>query len=294
MTNKNKVLILGAEGFTGGYLVSAVQSSDRWTPISGRAVGVDLLDIRTFESALESVRPSAIINLAAISDPRSQDIVRMYDVNGLSVVRMLEALEQSSFTGKFITASSALVYGQPSVEVIDENQPTQPRHHYGLSKVISELACEQYMDRLDIIVTRPFNCIGHAQSPDYIVPKIISHFAEKRPAIQLGNIDVERDFVDIRDVANMYLAILNDGKPGQILNLCSGKSTSIRTIIAKLKDISGHSIDLQTNTNLVRKDDAAIICGDNRKLLSLPFEYQFTLDNTLNWMFTEAQRNVDN
>jgi nucleoside-diphosphate-sugar epimerase len=119
---------------------------------------------------------------------------------------------------------------------------------------------------------------------DYVVPKIIKHFAEKQEEIELGNIHSRRDFVDVRDVARMYWTVCKSNLMPPAVNLCSGKSTSILKIINLLEEISDHKIKVNVNSKLFRKIDNDNVKGDNSIIESMGFEYQYPLKQTLSWM----------
>ena len=288
MAKEKSVLIIGAGGFTGRYVSDVVRASEGWVAYEGTAEGIDILDARTLLSAVERIKPDAIINLAAVSALHTDNVPLVYRLNGLAVVEALYTLDSIGFQGRFVTASSALVYGSDTPEPITELSPLKPEHHYSIAKATADKACEMYQDKLDVVVTRPFNCIGIGHKSSFVVPKIVSHFRQGLKSIRLGNVSSQRDFVDIRDVSLMYLAILNAPSPPPAINLCSGKSTSILDLIECLQEISGQKIDIRVDPDLVRKKDSPFMCGDNSRLLSLPFEYQYGLDQTLKWMLSES------
>src|SRR4029434_3623396 len=111
-----------------------------------------------------------------------------------------------------------------------------PASHYAVSKLAMESMARLFADRLPVVVVRPFNYTGPGQREPYLVPKIVRHFAERAPAIELGNIDIERDFLDVRSVVDAYRRILTEpAARGRTLNLCSGTGTTVRAMVAMLE-----------------------------------------------------------
>jgi nucleoside-diphosphate-sugar epimerase len=137
---------------------------------------------------------------------------------------------------------------------------------------------------------RPFNYTGPGQREPYLVPKIVRHFARRSPVIELGNIDSERDFLDVRTVVDAYARLLAaDAAYGRTFNLCSGAGSSVRGLISTLEGVTGHRIEVRVNTAFVRPNEPrrfvgspARIEGAIGKLLEVP------LSRTLEDMLREA------
>ena len=284
---KRTALVIGAGGFTGRHVFQRLLGSREWTPVSAREHAVDILDPDTLRRAVDRVKPDAIINLAAIATLDQNNIPLIYQMNGMAIVEILAMLARIGFQGRFVNASSSLVYGSRTPESIRETQLLLPEHHYAIAKAMADRCCLNYRDVLDVVVARPFNCIGRGHKPDFVVPKIVSHFRERRSTIELGGTTNRRDFVDVRDVAGMYEAVISCARPPPIVNFCSGTASSIEDIIATLTDITGHRIEVSHNPAFMRSVDSPFMCGDNRQLLALPFTYQYLLRDTLAWMLDD-------
>jgi len=283
-----RILVIGANGFTGRHVFRALENDPDFLPVNSHNHGVDITKVETFRKAVLDINPSAIINLAAISTLDEDNIPLIYDMNSHSIVRMLDCLKQLNFAGRFINASSALVYGQNTPKPILETQTLNPGQHYSVSKAMADQCMVLYRSSIDAIVVRPFNCIGLGHKPSFVVPKIVAHFRKKETEIVLGNTEIQRDFVDIRDVANMYVAALRADNPPNIINFCSGKATSLDVIIQTLKRVTNHEMDVRFDQAFARSVDNLYMCGDNSRLKSLPFEYSYSLENTLSWMLDEG------
>ena len=116
--------------------------------------------------------------------------------------------------------------------------------------------------KLPIIITRPFNYTGIGQAGNFLIPKIVNHFRENKKQIELGNINVSRDFSDVRDIAKSYVDLLESDVCSEVFNLCSGNVHSLSSIITKMEKIAGYSIDVQVNPDFVRENEIKILGGE--------------------------------
>jgi nucleoside-diphosphate-sugar epimerase len=119
-----------------------------------------------------------------------------------------------------------------------------------------------------------------------LVPKIVSHFKEKKSVIELGNIDVYRDFSDVRDIAQAYVSLYQSSVHSETFNLCSGRIYALRDIIAMMEDIAGYRIEVKVNPEFVRANEIERLGGDNSKIVSqVGFNAKYSLAETLNEMY---------
>jgi nucleoside-diphosphate-sugar epimerase len=188
---------------------------------------------------------------------------------------------------RILLASSANVYGTPAVEVIDESICPAPVNHYACSKLAMEHMAHNWMDKLPIVITRPFNYTGIGQDDKFLIPKIVSHYQRRAPFIELGNLDVSRDFSDVRDVVERYVHLLLDAEDvaGQTFNVCSGQAHSLREIMALTEQLSGHSLDIRVNPAFVRANEVPRLLGSAARLQQYlgPFS-PIPMEQTLRWM----------
>jgi nucleoside-diphosphate-sugar epimerase len=149
-----------------------------------------------------------------------------------------------------------------------------------------EYMAKLWMDRLPIILARPFNYTGVGQNGKFLVPKIVDHFRRRASLIELGNINVARDFQDVRFVVNAYRRLLQSNAIGEVVNLCSGVAHSLMDIIGMLQELAGYRIEVKVNPAFVRSSEVLRLVGSNRKLESLigPLE-TIPLKATLEWMY---------
>jgi len=278
-----KVWVIGASSFTGKYLVPELKSAGYQV----NSTRIDITNAQQVEQAMLEIQPEYIINLAAISfvpDGASADI---YALNTFGPQNILEAcLKLAQKPKKIILASTSHIYGEQASEIIDEGCLANPINHYGCSKWAMEQIAKTYHDKLNITITRPFNYTGKGQADKFLIPKIVQHFKLKSPTIKLGNIDIWRDFSDVRWIAQAYTSLLSEQSPElKIVNLCSGKLTSIREMIEMLQQITGHKLKIETDMRFVRSADMVRQCGDNQRLLKYTLELSpIHFKDTLNWM----------
>ncbi|WP_420476071.1 NAD-dependent epimerase/dehydratase family protein [Noviherbaspirillum sp. ST9] len=289
------VLLTGANGFTGKYVRAELEAAGY--TVVGALMGASrgphevTLDITSPDSCrrvMERVRPDYLIHLAAISFVQHADADAFYRVNVIGTINLLQAMADARLAPRrVVIASSANVYGNATAGVITESQPPQPVNHYAVSKLAMEFMVRTWSDRLPIAITRPFNYTGVGQEPHFLVPKIVSHFVKSAPVIELGNLDVERDFSDVRMVAQAYRGLLEQDCAGQTVNICSGRPFSLRAILDTMQTIAGYDIDVRVNPAFVRQSEVKTLVGSPDKLRSLVANLQVTpLEETLRWMYS--------
>jgi nucleoside-diphosphate-sugar epimerase len=148
-----------------------------------------------------------------------------------------------------------------------------------------EYMARLWMDKLPITITRPFNYTGLGQGENFLLPKIVSHFKRRADRLELGNLDVERDFSDVRTVVEAYVRLLEYAPAGQTFNVCSGKAHSLRDVLAMVAQLSGHQLEVQVNPAFVRANEVKRLTGNAAKLQTcvgvLP---AIPLHDTLAWM----------
>lgn len=282
-----RVLLTGGSGFTGRYVAEALAAAGH-EPVDAEAAvsGFDLTQPDSVTTGLETARPEAVVHLAARSFVGDRDAAGFYAVNAVGTTNLLDAIVRSGrVPQRIVIASSANIYGNAVVEPITEATPPAPVNHYAASKLAMEVLVRSYADRLPVVVTRPFNYTGVGQGAHFLVPKLVSHFAQRQPFVELGNIDVVRDFSDVRMVAQAYVRLLTAQVPGGVTNLCSGIGRSLRSILEQLQQLSGHEIEVRVNPAFVRASEVHRLVGSSSTmeaaLGALPYR---DFRQTLAWM----------
>lgn len=287
-----RVLVTGCSGFTGVYVKRELEAEGYRVFDAERAGShFDLVQPASIGKVLEEAAPQYVIHLAALSFVGHADSAAFYGVNAVGTTNLLDQILASGITPRrVLIASSANIYGNATVEPITESTPPTPVNHYAASKVAMESLVRGYSERLSIVMTRPFNYTGVGQSTRFLVPKMVSHFLERRPFIELGNLDVVRDFSDVRTVAQAYVRLLEAEVPGNVVNLCSGVGRSLRWILEQLTEMSGHELEVRVNPEFVRTSEVNRLVGSSSRMeASLgPLPHR-DFRETLAWMLGKAQ-----
>lgn len=272
------------DGFTGRYVQSELEEHNH----SIIGLSSDLTDFKAVEDELAQVQPEAVIHLAAMAFVEHDDINSFYHVNLIGTRNLLHAISKSTpKIHSVLLASSANIYGNRSEGILNESSLPAPINDYAVSKLAMELMAQLWMDKLPICIVRPFNYTGVGQDEKFLIPKIISHFKEKKPIIQLGNLDVWREFGDVRIVANIYRKLIENSPRGTTLNVCTEKPHSLRSIISLCEKITDHQIEIVVNPQFVRDNEVLKLYGNNRKLKKTISDWpKDNLEETLRWMLS--------
>ena len=294
--SNNRVLLTGGRGFTGFYVAQSLMDAGfEVFQLTSEAIGVsdvvgNLLDKESLNRAVNEVKPDYVIHLAAIAFVGHTSQMDFYGVNVEGTLNLLEAVRQNApDIKKIILASSANIYGNPPVESVSENVAPAPLNHYAMSKLAMEMLSRTIFNDLPIIYTRPFNYTGVGQSVDFLVPKIVEHFKNKADVIYLGNLDVVREFNDVRAVAQCYTELLlQTTNDGQVVNLCSGQGYKLIDLIQYCQSITGHEIRVEVNPKFVRPNELKVLIGNPSLLRTLAPNVNFMpIEETLNWMLSK-------
>ena len=289
-----RILVTGSEGFTGKYVCDALTKTDWEVWRAGlsssvrapRYLQLDLLEPTSLITIDHVIQPEVVIHLAAAAFVHEANPEVFYKVNLLGTRNLLEALSVSRSPPRcVILASSANVYGNSGESSLTENHAVDPRNDYAVSKLAMEYLAKTFMDKLGIVITRPFNYTGVGQSNRFLVPKLVHHFKNKIPEIELGNLNVARDFSDVRDIAEYYAALAIIRPLGETINLCSGSVITLQNLINTLSKLTDFQISVRVTNDLKRRDEVNILKGNHSKLHSLLGPLRATsIQETLSWM----------
>ena len=288
MPRGHKVLVTGAGGFTGKYLIAKLDmlghESKRVSEIFHRA-GIDVRDKERVMSFFWEHKPSKVVHLAGLASTQHPDSNELWSVNYEGTKNVLNALSSFSTDEKhFILASTSQVY-KSDTEPLSEASTVEPVGHYARSKFAAEEATLDYSSIMKVTIIRPFNYTGIGQSTNFLIPKLVQAFQDGLVQIKLGNTHVSRDFSDIRDVATAYAQALELVDTGEVLNICSGVPTSVDSIIQELEQIYERGIRVDVDQSLVRDDDASVLFGDSSKIRAkLRWQPLFQIKDTLRWI----------
>lgn len=276
-----RILVTGEDGFTGQYFSQAAKKNQH----DVIALKANLTDIKALNTELASTKPDAVVHLAAISFVGHDNADDFYKVNVVGTDNLLKAIAAIGTKPRVLIASSANIYGNPNIAVLSEQITPAPVNHYAASKLAMEHITRTWFSQLPIIITRPFNYTGVGQNSQFLIPKIVNHFKTKQAVIELGNTNISRDFSDVRDIADTYLALIESSISSETINVCSGKSISLKAIIAELNQLTGYEIQVKINPLFVRENDILNLHGDNNHLIKLTGQsIQRPFNETLKWM----------
>jgi len=246
-----------------------------------------LNDSQMLRDLLMEIRPVYVVHLAAVSFVAHTDPDAIYNANLLGTRHLLEALcTVAPGLEAVLLASSANVYGNATEGVLDESAPIAPANDYAVSKAAMEYLARLYNRRLPLVITRPFNYTGVGQAEQFLIPKIVAHTRRRAEIIELGNLDIARDFCDVRQVAYAYRRLLETPAAiGETVNICSGSAYTLQYVLKQAAALSGHHLDVRVNPAFVRSADVKNLFGCKTKLESLISELPpITLSDTLRWM----------
>jgi len=297
------VLVTGAEGLAASHLLpllrreggarifgtSLVESGvDR---LVDRAYRVDILDRDSIRKVVRESTPDHVYHFAAVV-PVSRvnaDFAYALRVNVEGTYNLLESISEVAPLAKVLIAGSSEEYGARGREdmPLTETDVFSPTNAYGVTKVAQELLARlsEKGKGMRIFFTRTFNLTGPGQSPEFVCSSFAQQVALCRlrgtGTIRVGNLDVERDFLDIRDVVRAYRTIMEKGTLGLLYNVCSGEPVSLLRILDTLRSLAGVPIAIEQDEKRVRKVDIPYVVGSNKRLCGLGWERTFTMEETL-------------
>jgi GDP-4-dehydro-6-deoxy-D-mannose reductase len=305
-----RVLVTGVTGFVGGHLaellidagdlVVGLSASGRWPAGLAhleRQVRVEPCDLADVdEAALAALigrkQPEVIFHLAAQANPQKSvsDPRGTWALNLVGTLNLLEAVKASGMKPRVVIVGSGVCYGNPAFEhlPVTEDCPLRPNNPYAASKAAADLLGVQHFlsHGTDVVMVRPFNHAGPRQSPAYVLSALARQVAEveagKAPRVEVGNLDVVRDFTDVRDVVRGYRLLAEKGRPGEIYNLGTGQGTKIADALHALAARAGRPVEVFVDPARVRPVDQPLLVADPSKLRAATgWEPRFSIEQTL-------------
>jgi len=283
-----RVLVTGITGFVGRWLAPRLLADGH--ELAGLAIGeeghselpeavalhdMDLSGGRDLASLLQGFRPEAVVHLAAQSAPSISlgDPAATFRANVTGTLNLLEVLRRAAPAARLLFVSSSEVYGLAGAEPLGESAPIRPVNPYGASKAAGEILVGQYARawKIPAMVVRSFPHAGPGQRPLFALPAFARQIARieagrQEPVLRVGNLEAQRDYTDVEDVADAYARLLERGEPGETYNLCSGEVRSIRDSLDMLLSLTEDEIEVVTDTELLRPLDLHVLRGDNEKI----------------------------
>ncbi len=303
-----RALVTGASGFVGGYLIRALEREGWETvacggPSDATMLPLDLCDIDTMRAALDVAQPDVVFHLAAqtaVPDSIAHPL-ETYDLNAMGTARLLQAVRErdaEQTPARVLLVSSAEVYGprEPGEYPLEERLAPRPANPYAASKAAAEaIALAQVRTfGTHVTIARAFNHIGPGQSERFVVASFAAQLARiaggGSPHLLVGNLEAERDILDVRDVVEAYVALAKSGASGEIYNVCSGVPRPIRDLLRALILEAHVPVEVREDPERMRPSDVPVFFGNNRKLRERTgWEPKIPLARTLRDIYLDAR-----
>jgi GDP-4-dehydro-6-deoxy-D-mannose reductase len=233
----------------------------------------DIADDKSLVAAVADTRPDRVYHLAAVSSVRQslEDPAGTFRVNTVGTRNLLEVVRCAGIRPRILVVSSAEAYGDSSTlgRPLQEGDPLLPVSPYGASKAAAEMVASRYAREfnLEIIRVRPFTHTGPRHSPQFVFPDWARQLAEaeagrRPPHLHVGNLDVQRDISDVRDVVGAYFVALERGEAGSVYNVCSGRAYALRDILQVLTGLSRLQIEVRAEPARLRPQDLPVLVGN--------------------------------
>lgn len=310
-----KLLITGTAGFVAGYFIEFLKENEIEYDILGLDIvdklscdypsykykRINLQDKELIKEVIENFKPDYILHLASISSvSESWSYPVESFVNNTNIfLNIIESIRELQLSTRILSVGSSEEYGNyPSDKMpLKEDYELKPCNPYSVARVSQEMLSKLYADNygLNIIMTRSFNHIGPRQNDKFVIPSFVKQLLNAKTTetqrIDVGNIEIVRDFLDVRDVVEAYHKILIEGKIGEIYNVCSGNGIKLKEIINIVAEQLSITPEIYVDKNRLRPTDNLIIVGDNTKLKSeLNWQPKHSLVQTLKDMITYQEK----
>jgi GDP-4-dehydro-6-deoxy-D-mannose reductase len=299
-----RVLVTGATGFVGRHLLDALRAAGHEPvamggPLDGApAVSLNIVDAQAVRRVVDAAAPEAIVHLAgqAFVPQSVADPLGTLAVNATGTANVLEAAR--AIGCRVLVVSSAEVYGmqRPERMPLDETAVVRPANAYAASKLAAETFALTWHRSygLDAVVARPFNHIGPGQDDRFVVASFAKQLAGiaggAPPLMYVGNLEAQRDFLDVRDVVAAYVLLLANGRAGEVYNISSGRPVAIREVLRQLITIARVPVEVRDDPERMRASDLPILSGDATKLRAeTGWEPQHSLAASLRDIYAAAR-----
>jgi GDP-4-dehydro-6-deoxy-D-mannose reductase len=258
----------------------------------------DILDYAALEEVFASVRPDIVVHLAAQAfNGESWKLEwSTHQANYLGTANVLRCCRSFSPRAKVMIACSSAEYGdiRPEDCPLKEDRPLRPISPYGVSKVATEALGYQYFHNygLQVFLPRLFIHVGTGHPPATAVQNFARQLAaiangRAEPLVRVGDLGTARDFIDVRDGVAGLMLLLQKGRAGEAVNICTGEAVTIRQVLDMLVEISGLEIEIMEDPLLRRPSDEPVLVGDNSKLRRLGWERRYTMAQTLEAVYED-------
>ena len=280
-----RALITGGTGFVGNHLISLLKTGSPYIAViasggnstrhpEANYYDLDIRNAGDVGSIVNEVRPTHVFHLAGVSavDVSWRESRLNFEVNVCGAYNLFEAAMSLPAPPKVLNISTSQVYAV-SDHALSEESPVRPANPYAVSKAMAEMIGAQYQNRGSggIITARSFNHTGPGQPANFVIPSMAKQFAEielgiRAAGITVGNIQIKRDFTDVRDVVRAYLLLIERGVVGEIYNVCSGVAVRLADILGMFQSVCATEVKIEIDPARLRTSDPLEVCGDPQKL----------------------------
>ena len=306
------ILVTGGTGALGYHILSSLvgtthdlfsfsdEQPQPWQKVEGvQYLNGDLLNFKHMQEVIQYVQPTHIYHLASQSSVglSYKKPYETLNINLLGTQNLLETVRQNCPKAKVMLLSSSEIYGRTDHQLTylhKETDAPNPLTPYATSKACMELLGNQFKNAygLHIVFVRPFHFTGPHHSRRFVIPSITYQLVKikyygSEPTIYSGSLDISRDVIDVRDVARGMIQLLNQSEPGEVYNLCCGKSYTFRELTEMLVDIAGVSVDFRFDPGYERSNDIPLLIGNPEKAMSMGWKPMISVEDSLTDLFNE-------
>lgn len=296
------VLVIGAAGFVGRYLIEYLQANYDCRVFATKlphedinakcqVLDLDILDSTQIKNVLETTRAEWIFHLAAQSSAALawKNPQLTVDINVKGTINILEAVRILPYKPRILVIGSGEEYGKIDLRdiPIKEDCSLKPGNIYAATKAAQSMLAGIYQNAygMDLILVRSFNQTGAGQLPQFVVSDFCKQIAEielgtREAIINTGNIELKRDFTDVRDAVYAYCLLMEKGIAGEQYNLGSGIAISLRDMLNMIFRLTDKKIAIRVDASKVRPSDVPIIVADITKIMALGYKPQYELIDT--------------
>ncbi len=310
-----KILITGGTGFVASHLVEELYNrGERDLHVTsyrddGQFVKkfvdpnnihqINLTDYQATQDLIREIQPDEIYHLASLANVGDSFEKRKFilEMNTSLQLNLLEAIKEYAPESKMLHVSTALMY-EASSEAINEKSQLGPDNPYALSKLIQDMMVYTFVksEQLNIVRVRPFNHIGERQTLGFVVADLAAAIAKvekgQQDFISVGNLESVRDFSDVKDIVSAYILLMKKGQSGEVYNVGSGASHSIKEILDLLISMANKEIKVLVDPSKIRPVDLPYLVCDNEKIVNLGYAPEHELKETLERILNYWRENI--
>lgn len=304
-----KYLITGVMGFVGRYFVEYLNEHEPDAAVYGVDIApqcdmnieyqsLNLMDTEKVKSLIQNIKPDYIVHLAAMSSVAQSwaEPAKCFVNNMSAFLNLADAVRDNNLKTRILSVGSSEEYGIYD-EPMSESFVLHPKSPYSVARLSQEYMSKLYVDNfnMDIVMTRSFNHIGPRQNTRFVISSFVEQLVniadgKSENKMMVGNIDVIRDFTDVRDVVDAYYRIIKNATNRSVYNVCSGHGVKLRDIIETTAKQLGTTPNITVDPSRVRANEIPSVVGDNSKLKNeLGWQPKYTLQQTISDMIANIR-----